>query len=468
MKQAREQAHAKTRAIMVIYLVGLIIGGLYMGMVSPARTVVQNGFGIDDATGIWMINIYSLFYAALIPIIGKLADRRGRKSIFLICVGIFGVGSFICGISSIIGGFGLLLAGRVVQAAGAGGMIPVANAEIGTTFPPEKRGAALGIAAATTGLANVLGAGVGSAIIGFAGAENWAIMFYLSVPFCLALIVAGAIALPRRAMRASTPMDLAGSALFALFVLLLLIGLKDINFFDFAATASQPAAWAPLLIAIIILPAFRAVERHAADPVFHTEYFRNRAIVVTMAVSFFIGCCIISMVLVPEFAEFAMNDPAGSGGYYLLAIGITSLFGPPLGGKLIDHLGPKPVLIGGLAVEAIGYLFTAFVAAVHPSPGLLVIGLFVIGLGMGFAMGAPTNYMILENTRAEEASSAIATITLVRQVGTSIAPAILVGFISQGTGMVGYQQMLACVAVFCAISIALMAHYRSPERSSRR
>ena len=198
------------------------------------------------------------------------------------------------------------------------------------------------------------------------------------------------------------------------------------------------------------------------------EYFHNRAIVVTMAVSFFIGCCIISMVLVPEFAEFAMNDPAGSGGYYLLAIGITSLFGPPLGGKLIDHLGPKPVLIGGLAVEAIGYLFTAFVAAVHPSPGLLVIGLLLIGLGMGFAMGAPTNYMILENTRAEEASSAIATITLVRQVGTSIAPAILVGFISQGTGMVGYQQMLACVAVFCAISIALMAHYRSPERSSRR
>lgn len=455
---------SKTGPILGVYLTGLIIGGLYMGMVSPARTVIQNGFGIDDVAGIWMINIYSLFYAALIPIIGKLADRRGRKIVFTICVGIFGAGSLVCGLSAAAGSFGLLLAGRVLQAAGAGGMIPVANAEIGTTFPPEKRGAALGMAAAVTGIANVLGAGVGSAIIGIAGPENWAVMFYASVPFCIALIAGAAAVLPNRTAPASTPMDLAGSVVFALFVLMLLLGLKDIDFFNFAETIARPASWVPLLVAAILLPVFRAVERRAADPVFHLEYFRNRAIVVTMAVSFFIGCCIISMVLVPEFAEYAMGDPAGSGGYYLLAIGITSLFGPPLGGKLIDRFGPKPVLVAGLAVEGAGYLFVALVAAAHPSPALLVAGLLVIGLGMGFAMGAPTNYMILENTRASEASSAIATITLVRQVGTSLAPAILVGFISQGSGMLGYQQMLACVAVFCAISIALMVLYRSPAK----
>ena len=73
---------------------------------------------------------------------------------------------------------------------------------------------------------------------------------------------------------------------------------------------------------------------------------------------------------------------------------------------------------------------------------------------MGFAMGAPTNYMILENTDPKDSNSAIATIALVRQIGTSLAPAVLVGFISQGSGMLGYQQMLVCVAVFNAISRA--------------
>ena len=79
-------------AILAIYLFGLLVGGLYVGMVSPVRTVVQATFGLNDEVGIWMINIYTLFYAALIPVIGKLADRRGRSQIFTLCLGVFAVG----------------------------------------------------------------------------------------------------------------------------------------------------------------------------------------------------------------------------------------------------------------------------------------------------------------------------------------------------------------------------------------
>ncbi len=449
--------------ILAIYLLGLLIGGLYVGMVAPVRTVVQAGFGIDDATGIWMINIYTLFYAAFIPIIGSLADRYGRKVVFTTCVALFAVGAALCGASESVGGFGLLLVGRVIQAAGAGGMIPVANAEMGTSFPPEKRGMALGMAAAVVGIANVLGAGVGSFIVGLVGTQNWAVTFYFALPFC-AVIIAGAVAfLPNHTAEARGSLDLAGSIVLVVFVLALLIGLKDIDFFDFAASIVRPQAWVPLVVAIVCLPAFRAIEHRASNPVFHLEYLRNRPIVITMAVSFFVGCIIISMMLVPEFAEVAMGDPVGSGGYYMLAIGLTSIVGPPLAGKLIDRIGPKPVLMSGLAVMVAGYLFLALVAAVRPSAGILVAGLAIVGLGMGFAMGAPANYMILENTEPRDSNSAIATITLVRQVGTSLAPAILVGFISQDAGMLGYQHMLICVVVFNLIALALMAFYHSPH-----
>ena len=445
--------------MLAIYLTGLLIGGLYVGMVSPARTVIQADFGIDGTLGIWMINIYTLFYAALIPIIGKIADRRGRKRVFTICMGVFCAGSVICGISQSFGGFGMLLVGRVVQAAGAGGVIPVANAEIGTTFPPDKRGMALGIAAAIIGISNVFGSALGSAVVGAFGVQQWPMMFFLCIPFCLAVIFASIAFLPDSEVEESPGrMDIAGSVLFTLFVLLLLLGVKSVG------DASTPLiAAAPFVGAVACAIAFRFVEARAKDPVFHLEYFHNRQIVVTMIVSFFIGCFVISLVLVPELAEYAMGDPLGSGGYYILAIGLTSFVATPIGGKVIDKVGPKPVLMTGLAISVVGLLFLAFVAVAAPSIATFVAGLAVVGAGMGMAMGAPTNYMILENTEKQDSTSAIATITLIRQIGTTVAPAIYIGLITSAPGLAGYQNMLLCVAAFNALAFVTMLFYRGRE-----
>lgn len=465
----------KLGIVLAVYLLGLLVGGMYVGMVSPARTVIQADFGIDGTLGIWMINIYTLFYAALIPIIGKIADRRGRSRVFVVCVGVFCAGAVVCGLSQAAGGFGLLLVGRVMQAAGAGGMIPVANAEIGTSFPPEKRGMALGMAAAVTGVSNVFGAAAGSAVVGAFGAQNWPVLFFLSVPFCVILIVGALVFLPRTSRDScgdDSPdstrgsMDVPGSVLFVLFVLLLLLGLKGLDFTALAESFAEPTTWAPLVGAVAILPLFGRVERRASDPVFHLEYLHSRPIVITMIVSFFIGCFVISLVLVPELAEYAMGDPIGSGGYYVLAIGLTSFITTPVGGRVIDKVGPKPVLIGGLAVSIAGLLFLAFVAMAAPSTATLVAGLAIVGAGMGFAMGAPTNYMILENTDAADSTSAIATITLIRQIGTTVAPALFVGLIASAPGMAGYQHMLLCVALLNAFALITMLFYRPPAQGS--
>ena len=465
--QRAEKSRDRLGLILAIYLAGLLIGGLYVGMISPVRTVIQADFGIDDTLGIWMINIYTLFYAALIPIIGKIADQRGRKQVFVACVGIFCIGAIMCGMSQAVGGLALLLVGRVIQAAGAGGMIPVANAEIGTTFPPEKRGMALGVAAAVTGVSNVLGAVAGSAVVGAFGIDRWPAMFYLCVPFCVAVIVAALALLPKSRSRANVAkMDVGGSILFALLVLLLLLGVKALDFTALGSSFAQPATWVPLLGALAALLAFRVVEHRAADPVFHMEYLHSRPIVITLIVSFFIGCFVISLVLVPQLAEFAMGDPLGSGGYYVLAIGLPSFVITPIGGKIIDKVGPKRVLIIGLSISIVGLLFLAFIAAMAPSPATLVAGLVIVGAGMGMAMGAPTNYMILENTGASDSTSAIATITLVRQIGTSVAPALFVGLIASAPGMAGYQHMLLCVAVFNALAPIATLFYHSPEKSA--
>ncbi|MDO5117602.1 MAG: MFS transporter [Eggerthellaceae bacterium] len=448
-------------AILAIYLVGLLVGGLYVGMVAPVRTVVQASFGLDDATGIWMINIYTLFYAALIPVIGKLADRYGRKPTFVICVISFAVGSMLCGTSLHLGGFSVLLVGRVVQAVGACGMIPVANAEIGTSFPKERRGMALGLAAAVTGLSNVFGAACGSGLLALFGNDGWPWMFFVCVPVCVLLGIAAAFLLPKREGEVSEDaLDIPGAIVFVVMVLLLLLSFRSIDFFDAKSFVSFDVIipFAGALIGIVI---FAIIERRAQDPIFHLEYLKDRQILATCGVSFFIGCMIISMTLVPEFAEHLLDLPIGSGGYYVAAIGIFSLFGPVIAGKLIDRLGPKKPLMGGLFIAALGFLFVAFFVTEHPSSLLLIIGLSVIGLGMGLSMGAPTNYMILESTSEGESTVAIATITLIRQIGTTLSPALLVGFITSGIGMTGFSHMMCCVAVFCMISMIILCFYRS-------
>ena len=79
--------------VAVVYLLGLCMGALDMSIVNPARTVIQNSLGVDDSLGVWILTIYTLAYAVSIPIMGKLADRHGRKYIYLLCIFMFGAGS---------------------------------------------------------------------------------------------------------------------------------------------------------------------------------------------------------------------------------------------------------------------------------------------------------------------------------------------------------------------------------------
>ena len=131
-------------------------------------------------------------------------------------------------------------------------------------------------------------------------------------------------------------------------------------------------------------------------------------------------------------------------------------------------MGAKPVMLFGLVVCTAAYLMLALVCLPSHSPVILVVGLALLGLGMGFAMGAPTNYMVLEHTAPEKSGSAIATITLVRQIGTSLAPAIYVGFLTDPTHIGGFQALLATTAVFCVVASACMLAYKPASHKANR
>ena len=415
---------------MAVYLLGIFMGAIDTGIVTPARTIIQNNLGVDDKTGIWMITIYTLAYAASIPIMGKLADRFGRKYIYLTSIFLFGLGSLFCGLSQGFASFPVLLAARAVQAIGGGGILPVATAEFGTTFPKEKRGMALGLVGGVYGIANIFGASAGSAIIDLFGISNWQFIFYVNIPITLFILIAGFVSLPNTKAETVKKIDIGGITILTVMVLCLLYGLKNIDFFAFGSTIVSTSVYPFLLVFIALLPLFILVEKKVEDPVINLSYFKNIQIIITLILSMITGVIIMGMIFVPQFAENALKITSGNGGYFVLILGLFAGVGAPFSGKLIDKIGVKIVLGFGFLVSVIGSLFLILVTANYPSMLTVVISLILIGLGIGFTMGTPLNYMMLDNTKPEESNSALATLSLIRSIGTAIAPAIMIGFIA--------------------------------------
>lgn len=427
---ARDKSKLNFGLILAIYLLGIFMGALDTGIVTPARTVIQDSLGVDEKSGIWMITIYTLAYAASIPVMGKLADRIGRRTIYLISIFLFGAGSFLCGISHNADSFTFLLASRALQAIGGGGIMPVATAEFGTTFPEEKRGMALGMVGGVYGIANIFGASAGSLVLDIFGIDRWEFIFYVNVPIAVFILIAGFFALPNTKSQSSEPIDGIGITVLVVMILSLMYGLKNIDFFEFGKSLTDTNVYIPLIAFFVLLPLFIFVEKRAKDPVMNLKYFSNIKILMTLCVTVITGIVLMGVIFIPEFCENALKTAEGSGGYFVIILGICAGVGAMSSGVLTDRFGPKLVLSIGLTASIIGSLIVILFASHDPDKLNVFASLIFIGLGIGYTMGAPLNYMMLWEVDENESTSALATLSLVRSIGTVVAPAIMVGFIA--------------------------------------
>lgn len=432
---------AKFGLILAVYLLGIFMGAIDTGIVTPARTIIQNDLGVDANTGIWMITIYTLAYAASIPVMGKLADKFGRKYVYLTSIFLFGTGSLFCGLSQLFGSFSVLLIARVVQAIGGGGILPIATAEFGTTFPKEKRGMALGLVGGVYGIANIFGSSAGSAILDIFGRNDWKFIFFINLPITVFILLAGFLTLPNTKAEKVKRIDYFGILTLTIMVLSILYGLKNIDYFNFVDSFLSTKVYPFLIVFIVMLPFFLLAEKKAEDPVLNLSYFRNTRINITLILSFITGVVMMGVIFVPQLCENIMKVATGDGGYFVIILGLFAGVAAPVSGKLIDKYGAKPVLAIGFACSISGSLFFNYVVMNYSSMFTIMIGLVLIGLGIGFTMGTPLNYMMLDNTHKEEANTALAAVSLVRSIGTAIAPAFMIGFISHAGMNVGTEMM---------------------------
>ena len=309
--------------------------------------------------------------------------------------------------------------------------MPIATAEFGTSFPEEKRGMALGMVGGVYGIANVLGATFGSAVLDIFGQSEWQWIFLINIPLCAIIIIGGFAVIPNHKSEKVYKIDKIGTLLMTVIILSLLYGLKNINFFDFLPSLTHKDVWPFLLFGAALIPLFVFFEKRAEDPIFHIEYMKNSQIMVTLGCGLLAGCSMMGMIFIPQFAENCMKIPSGDGGYFVIILGLMAGAVSPICGKLIDKFGSKPVLGAGFVVSIIGSMYLAFVTINFINIFNVIVCLLLIGLGLGLIMGTPLNYMMLRHTKDEDSNSALATLSLIRSIGTAIAPAIMVGFIAQ-------------------------------------
>lgn len=417
---------------LVLCLLGLFMGALNTGIVIPARNIIQNSLGVSDTTGIWMITIFSLAYAVSMPLAGKMADKHGRKIVYIMSITLFGFGSLLCGLSSHFQSFSFLLGARVIQALGGGGIMPIAVAEVGCSFPEEKKGTALGLVGGVYGIANIFGSTIGSSILSIAGNDQWQWLFYINIPISICIIIIAIFKFPYH-NKANEIMrtDIKGAVILSAVILSLMYGLTNIKFYDFKNSLMSMNVWPFILLFIVLLPILILVESKAEDPVLNLKYFTNRQVLLTFIISFIVGVGMMGVVFVPQFAENVLKIKTGTGGYLVALLGVFSGIAAPASGKLIDKFGCKIVLTAGFLFTMIGSLFLAFVATAYGNLITVSAGLLLMGFGMGFTMGTPLNYMILTNVAETESSSAHSTLSLIRSIGTTISPNLMVGFIAK-------------------------------------
>ena len=192
--------------LLVLLFIGVLMGALDIAIVGPALPALQAHFAVDARGVAWIFSVYVLCSLIGTPLMAKLSDAYGRRALYIVDVILFGLGSLLVATAPT---FGLVVIGRGVQGLGAGGIFPVASAVIGDTFPPEKRGSALGLIGAVFGIAFLIGPILGGALL----LMGWRWLFLVNLPIAAAIIALSVRWLPATRPAQRRPFDWAGMIL---------------------------------------------------------------------------------------------------------------------------------------------------------------------------------------------------------------------------------------------------------------
>jgi EmrB/QacA subfamily drug resistance transporter len=448
-----------TIPLLVTLGLGVFAGALDLGVLSPALPALGIAFGAGPRDLPWVFTLYLLANVVSIPIMTKLADRNGRRPVYIACVAIFAVGSVIAIASQ---NWPMFLGARAIQAFGAGGIFPVATAAIADRVPPERRGAALGLVAATWGVAAIVGPLFGGLVTHFL---SWHWIFAANVPLAVIVIAMARTTLPVSVANVRGPLDVPGIALLAAGLLALMLGLTQ---YDVTGATSNLRPRLILTAGIIALVAFVLVERRAREPVIPPRFFGDGQLALVYGLEILIGILEGALFFIPAAlvaAEHLTYAAAGA----IAAIGaVMFVVVIPGAGRALDAAGSRIVLAAGTTLTALGLAIFAFGLA---DVRVAIAAMIVAGTGFGALLGAPTRYIVTNRAGTQQRAAAVGLLSVCLILGQILGGSLAGGVIgSQATAVEGFHVAylwFAAIAIVAAL-ITLGLHAKARERAEAR
>jgi EmrB/QacA subfamily drug resistance transporter len=422
-----------------VLFVGVLMGALDIAIVGPALPAIQAEFGLDSRAGSWIFSSYVLANLIGTPLMAKLSDLYGRRAVYVLDVGLFAAGSLMVAFSHGSGLFWVLLLGRAVQGFGAGGIFPVASAVIGDTFPPQKRGGALGLIGAVFGLAFLIGPVIGGVLLGL----GWQWLFLINLPIALVVIALAWGLLPHSRVAGAGAFDWPGMAALAVALSGLAYGLDSIDTSHFWTSVETTAVWLPILISGAAWLVLLRIEREVANPVFPTRLFARRQLSIGYLLTAGAGLGEASLVFMPSLAVAALGVQAQVASYLLMPVVLAMAVGSPLAGRLLDRLGSRVVILAGVGVMTVGMFLLSRTAG---SLAWFIASGVLIGLGMSALLGAPIRYVTLNETTATDRSAAQGLVNTFTSMGQLLGSAVVGAVAASSAGAAsGYTLAYAMI-----------------------
>ncbi|WP_328807778.1 MDR family MFS transporter [Nonomuraea antri] len=398
-----------------------VLGGMFLAMLDQTivgtalpRIVAELG-GADLYT--WVVTAYLLTSTVTVPLYGRLSDQHGRKTLLLIGMSVFVLGSALCGLSQ---DMTQLIAFRALQGLGAGALLPLSLALVMELFPPSQGGAKVqGAMGGVMALSYLAGPFLGGL---FTDQASWRWAFYVNVPLGAVLIAIVVLRLPNRPGVGGGRPDYLGIGVFTLAISALLLGLTEKGL-DGNGWGDLPVA-GPIGLALVSLVVFVMVERRAESPIMPLHLFANRTYTLVNVTSFFTAFCMFAgVVFLPRYFQEALGGSATESGLKIYPMTLAMVLGSALMGVLMTRTKVyKPWLLVSPFLLTAGALLCLNLSLA--TDGVVLAGWMVLmGLGVGPMLSGLT-VAVQASVPPQYIGTASANLTFFRQVGGSVALAL--------------------------------------------
>lgn len=419
----------KEWAILLTVLPMTFMTTLDSSIVNVALPTMSRELGTTMAGIEWVVTSYLITICATILLFGRLGDIVGKSKVFKIGIGVFTLGSLFCGLSnSLI----MLILSRIIQAIGAGAAMATNQGIITETFPPTKRGRALGMTGTAVALGTMVGPTLGGLIVSVA---PWEYIFLINIPIGILVYIGVLKVLNFKKITEKVPFDIKGTFLFMISIIMLF---TSINFGQ-SIGYTNPIIMGAFVLSLVLLFIFIKVEQKIISPMLDINIFKNKLFSLSIFCGFtsFVSIGAINIIL-PFYYQDVLKLTPSSAGFMMTVSPIILAIVAPISGHLSDKLGSEKISCIGLSILTIG-IFSLTIFNQYTS--LIIVAIFVglVSLGSGIFQ-SPNNSLIMSTVDKTKLGIAGSVNGLVRNLGTTTGIALSTSILySRMSSKIGYK-----------------------------